>query len=158
MTLPMKVAIIGAGPVGMTTALILSKLGYKITLFEKRSKYTDTDIGDKRSINLTLSERGLKALRIIGLEQKILNRSVPIIGREVHRNGKKSFLQPYGRNFEYSLCSITRRDLTKILYSECVTNENLSFKFDSPVEKILPNNFQTIHSILLSAQTGLTLH
>lgn len=48
-----------------------------------------------RSINLALSHRGRKALRELGLEEKILEASVPMRGRLLHNVDGKQTSVPY---------------------------------------------------------------
>lgn len=48
-----------------------------------------------RSINLALSHRGRKALRGIGLEDKILESGVPMYGRLLHSNDGNQTSVPY---------------------------------------------------------------
>ncbi len=61
-----KVVIIGSGLVGTTTALLFSKLGFHVYVFEKRPAVLEDHASDhilKRSINLALSWRGQETLK-----------------------------------------------------------------------------------------------
>lgn len=51
------ISIVGAGPVGLALALVLSNKGYKVEVFEKRTIDEYLRVGN-RSINLAISERG----------------------------------------------------------------------------------------------------
>ena len=59
--------IIGAGLVGSLLSIYLSKRGYKVKLFERRADMRKKDMVAGRSINLSLSDRGMKALDEVGL-------------------------------------------------------------------------------------------
>ena len=59
-----KTVIVGAGLCGSLLALRLAQRGYKVEVYESRPDLRTTDISAGRSINLALSDRGLKALRL----------------------------------------------------------------------------------------------
>ena len=65
-----NIVIIGAGLCGSLLALRLAQRGYKVEVFESRPDLRTTDISAGRSINLALSDRGFKALRLAGVEEK----------------------------------------------------------------------------------------
>ena len=68
----MKTAtIVGAGLVGSLWSVYLSKAGYKVTIFERRSDIRKAEITAGKSINLSLSDRGWKALKNVNLEKEI---------------------------------------------------------------------------------------
>ena len=48
-------------------ALRLAQRGYNVAVYESRPDLRKVDISAGRSINLALSDRGLKALRVCGL-------------------------------------------------------------------------------------------
>ena len=62
------ILIVGAGLCGSLLALRLAQRGYQITLTEKRPDLRKVTQDAGRSINLALSDRGLKGLRLAGLE------------------------------------------------------------------------------------------
>ena len=70
-----NILIIGAGLCGSLLALRLAQRGYKVEVYESRPDLRITDISAGRSINLALSDRGLKALRLAGVEEKLLRNS-----------------------------------------------------------------------------------
>ena len=57
-----EVTIVGAGLVGSLWAVYLSKAGYKVQIFERRTDIRKAEISAGKSINLALSDRGWKAL------------------------------------------------------------------------------------------------
>lgn len=48
-----------------------------------------------RSINLALSHRGRKALRLVGLESDVLKSAIPMKGRLLHTENGKTTSIPY---------------------------------------------------------------
>ena len=72
------ILIIGAGLCGSLLALRLAQRGYKVALYESRPDLRTTDIAAGRSINLALSNRGFKALRLAGVEEKIRKICIPM--------------------------------------------------------------------------------
>ena len=64
------VVIVGAGISGLTLSILFKTLNKKVVILEKRSVYRTNDAEDPRSFNLTVTERGMKSFREIGIEQK----------------------------------------------------------------------------------------
>ena len=79
-----KVTILGAGLVGSLLSIFLAKRGYQVTIFEGRNDMRKAGAEGGRSINLALSRRGLKALKAVGLEDKIQSACIPMHGRMIH--------------------------------------------------------------------------
>ena len=93
---PQSVTILGAGLVGSLLALNLHEAGFKkIEIFEKRPDPRQQLVAQGRSINLALSDRGILALKKIGLHQSILEKAVPMRGRMIHDTSGNVTLQPY---------------------------------------------------------------
>ena len=66
-----KLLIIGAGLCGSLLALRMAQRGYQVQLVEKRPDLRDVTQDAGRSINLSLSDRGLKALRLATITEII---------------------------------------------------------------------------------------
>jgi 2-polyprenyl-6-methoxyphenol hydroxylase-like FAD-dependent oxidoreductase len=62
-----NILIIGAGLCGSLLALRLGQRGYNITIMEMRADLRKVDISAGRSINLAFSDRGIKAMRLVGI-------------------------------------------------------------------------------------------
>ena len=60
-----NILIIGAGLCGSLLALRLGQRGYNVTLVEKRPDLRTVDQDAGRSINLSLSDRGVKAMKMV---------------------------------------------------------------------------------------------
>jgi len=117
--------ISGAGPVGALTACYLSKRGYNVDLYEMRADIrTDETERLRRSINLSLSERGRAALREIGLEDEIVSIGTKMFGRMIHKPTESGdcFSIPYGNSAEHYLLSVNRLVLNQKLLDLCESN------------------------------------
>lgn len=125
-----KIIIVGAGLCGSLLALRLAQRGYRIEVYESRPDLRKTDISAGRSINLSLSDRGLKALRLCGMEEKAREICIPMYGRLMHDKVGNTFSSNYsGRENEY-INSISRGDLNGILLTEAEKHENVTIHFN----------------------------
>lgn len=126
-----NILIIGAGLCGSLLALRLAQRGYKVTVYESRPDLRITDISAGRSINLALSDRGFKALRLAGVEEKAREICIPMYGRLIHDIEGNTFASNYsGRKNEY-INSISRGDLNGILLTEAEKHENVTIHFNT---------------------------
>ena len=125
-----NILIIGAGLCGSLLALRLAQRGYKVEVYESRPDLRTTDISVGKSINLALSDRGFKALRLAGVEEKAREICIPMYGRLVHDIEGNTFASNYsGREGEY-INSISRGDLNGILLTEAEKHENVNIYFN----------------------------
>ena len=131
-------AIVGAGLVGSLLSVILAKKGFKTEVWERRPDMRKAGLTGGRSINLALSDRGLRALELAGLRKEVMELCIPMYGREVHdENGETRFMQ-YGKDGE-AINSISRGGLNEMLLRKADEFNNISFHFDSKCDDI---NFQ----------------
>ncbi len=105
-----KVVIIGAGLVGSLLGIFLSRRGYRVSLFERRPDMRDHAISAGRSINLALSDRGIKALEEVGIMDSIREIAIPMHGRRIHNADGSSAFQPYGKEGQF-INSVSRGEL-----------------------------------------------
>src|SRR5947208_867817 len=92
-----KYCIVGAGLVGSLLSVMLAKRGFETDVWERRPDLRKDAITGGRSINLALSDRGFRALELIGLADEVRKLCIPMSGREVHdENGNVRFM-PYGK-------------------------------------------------------------
>jgi kynurenine 3-monooxygenase len=108
-------SIIGAGLAGSLLAILLSRQGWRITLYERRGDPRISDYESGRSINLALAERGRNALRQAGVEDAVMAKAVMMRGRMVHPRHGEPQLQRYGRDDSEVIWSIHRKDLNTTL-------------------------------------------
>jgi len=105
--------IIGAGLSGLVTALALARRGHRMRMFDKRSEEQLLQSESGRSINLTVSERGLAALERTGLSADGVRRlGVAVTARCVHYPDGSQGLIPYGREGE-AIYSISRSEMLR---------------------------------------------
>jgi len=109
-----QVTILGAGLVGSLLAIILSKRGYIVTIYERRPDMRKASISAGKSINLAMSARGWKALELAGLKEEMEPIAIPMFGRHLHQPDGHIAFQPYSRNHE-AIYSVSRGDLNKKL-------------------------------------------
>jgi kynurenine 3-monooxygenase len=109
------IAIVGGGLVGSLLALYLVKRGYRVSVFERRPDMRQHFIDAGRSINLALSNRGIRALNEVGLAEVLKQNAIPMYGRMIH--DEKLVFQPYGKEGQY-INSVSRGGLNMVLMNE----------------------------------------
>ena len=131
-----NILIIGAGLCGSLLALRLGQRGYNVSVYEMRPDLRKADISAGRSINLAFSNRGIKAIRLVGLENKVKPLCIPMHGRMIHDQEGNTFLSNYsGREHEY-INSISRGELTSLLLDEAEKHENVTIYFNKKCKSI----------------------
>jgi len=125
-----KVIIIGAGLSGSLLAIYLAKKGIEADIYESRGDMRKTETAAGRSINLALSDRGIAALREVGMDEYMLAEAVPMHGRMIHATGGQTKLLPYsGREGEY-INSVSRSGLNVALINEAEKYAGVKFYFN----------------------------
>ena len=109
-----EVTIIGAGLVGSLLSIYLSKQGYKVKIYERRSDMRKTSMSAGRSINLALSDRGIRALEEVGIMDDIRKIAIPMHGRQLHHTDGTSGYQAYGKEGQF-INSVSRGELNRTL-------------------------------------------
>ena len=131
-----KIAIAGAGLCGTMMAIRLAEYGYQIDLYERRTDLRKTDISAGRSINLALSDRGLKALDMVGLKEKVSEEIIPMHGRMIHPpEGENAMYSYSGRKGEY-INSVSRGGLNMTLLDEAEKSDNINLFFEANVRSV----------------------
>jgi kynurenine 3-monooxygenase len=102
--------IIGAGLVGSLLSIYLCKRGYDVKIYERRADMRKEDLIAGRSINLALSDRGIKALEEVGLMDEIRKICIPMHGRFMHNADGSTAYQPYGKEGQF-INSVSRGEL-----------------------------------------------
>ncbi|MEO3870131.1 NAD(P)/FAD-dependent oxidoreductase [Nonomuraea sp. B12E4] len=111
----MEVTIVGAGLVGCLLACFLARRGHRVTLYERRPDPREQGPDRGRSINLAISERGIDALRRLGLDTKVLRAALPMPGRMMHAPDGTLTFQPYSADRRHAINSIGRAELNREL-------------------------------------------
>lgn len=130
-----QITIAGAGPVGCLLASILSDRGFEVVVFEKRADLRRRSLDGGRSINLVLTDRGLRALDLIDSREAVIQRTVPVLGRMMHdRQGKLAY-QPYGRDESECNYSVSRDGLNAFLL-DAAEDRGVIVHFDSALRDV----------------------
>lgn len=125
-----KVIIIGAGLAGSLLSLYLAKRGIETEIYESRGDMRLEEMSAGRSINLALSNRGIAALREVGMDKYMLAEAVPMHGRMLHDTAGNTKLLPYsGRKGEY-INSVSRGGLNIALINEADKYAESKFYFN----------------------------
>lgn len=144
------ILIVGAGLCGSLLALRMAQRGYQVEVYESRPDIRKSDFSAGRSINLALSDRGFKALRLVGIDQKAREICIPMRGRLMHDTALNTFESNYSGREGESINSISRGDLNCLLLTEAENHENVKIHFNKRCVDIdIETNrakFETNHS------------
>jgi kynurenine 3-monooxygenase len=144
-----NVAIIGAGLAGSLLAIYLAKRGIKVDVYEARGDMRLEEVAAGRSINLALSDRGIAALREVGMDEYMLAEAVPMLGRMIHTPTGETKLLPYsGRHGEY-INSVSRSGLNVALMNEAEKYDGVNIFFNHRL-----SNYDIENQSLTFEQTG----
>ena len=125
-----NVIVIGAGLAGSLLSIYLAKRGINVDVYEARGDMRKADVAAGRSINLALSDRGIAALREVGMDEYMLSEAIPMHGRMIHSVSGETKLLPYsGRTGEY-INSVSRAGLNIALMNEAEKYPGVQFIFN----------------------------
>ena len=131
-----NILIIGAGLCGSLLALRLGQRGYNVSVFEMRPDLRKVDISAGRSINLAFSDRGNKAMKLVGIEDQVKALCIPMHGRMIHDTHGNTFQSNYsGRTHEF-INSISRGELNALLLNEAEKLENVNIYFNKKCKSV----------------------
>jgi len=128
------IAIVGAGLVGSLLSIYLVKRGYKVSIFERRRDMRANVLDGGRSINMALSNRGIRALEYIGLAEPMKKMAIPMHGRMMHNTNGDLTFQSYGKNGQF-INSVSRRGLNKMLMEEA-EKQGVHFFYEYKCEEV----------------------
>lgn len=135
-----NILIIGAGLCGSLLALRMAQRGFQVTLVEKRPDLRKVTQDAGRSINLALSDRGLRALRLAGVEEAAKKLCIPMTGRMIHEKSGNTFLSPYSGRVDEYINSVSRPGLNMLLLDEAEKMPNVKIIFNQTCTEV---NFET---------------
>jgi len=158
------IIIIGAGPVGSLLSIYLAKRGHAVKVFERRADMRKENISAGRSINLALSDRGIKALEAIGIMDAIREISIPMHGRFIHQQDGSNAYQPYGNAGQYinsvsrgalnaKLMVLAEQHQVEFYFHEKCNSINWE-KNDIEFEKTLSQHTELRHADLIFGSDG----
>ncbi len=131
-----NILIIGAGLCGSLLALRLGQRGYNVTVVEMRPDLRKVAISAGRSINLAFSDRGNKAMKLVGIEEKVKALCIAMNGRMLHDIEGNTMLSNYsGREHEY-INSISRGELNALLLDEAEKHKNVTIHFNKKCKSV----------------------
>jgi kynurenine 3-monooxygenase len=147
-----KITIVGAGMSGPLLAIYLARRGFEVDVYERRGDLRREHVDAGKSIKLTLAERGLHALREVGLEDEVKRTCcIPLRGRAVHSgNGPVAFI-PYGKDDREVIYSFSRTDLNRVLLDHADTWPNIRIHFH---KKLLEIDKETASAVFRDDRTG----
>jgi kynurenine 3-monooxygenase len=144
------VAIAGAGLVGSFLSIYLAKRGFKVSVFERRPDMRKNLLDRGRSINLALSNRGIRALEEVGLANELRKVAIPMHGRTMHnREGQLTF-QPYGKEGQF-INSISRSNLNIVLMDKAESH-GVEFIFN---QRIAAVDFEKTELVFQNPVSGI---
>ena len=124
-----KITIVGAGLVGSLEALFMAKRGYEVDVYERRPDMRKAEIDAGRSINLVVSDRGWRSLRLAGVEEEIKKITVPVYGRMTHDDQGNTSYYKYSIK-DKAIYSVSRGELNAQLMDLAEQNGNVRFHFN----------------------------
>ncbi len=130
-----KVIVVGGGLVGSLAGIYMAKRGFRVDVFEKRRDIRTEELPEGRSINLALSERGLAAMRRVGVLDGIMEHVVPMKGRMIHGMDGSQTSQSYSIHGE-CINSVGRKVLNEHLMNKAAEYPNLQFHFQHDLMQI----------------------
>ncbi|MEC3974212.1 FAD-dependent oxidoreductase [Amycolatopsis sp. H20-H5] len=124
-----RVLVVGAGLAGSLAAIHLARLGHQVEIYERLPDPRTAARNGGRSINLGLSQRGIRALDGVGLLDEVLRVAAPMRGRVIHQRDRELDFQPYGSQEDQILRSVLREDLNGILLTTALGLPNVRAHF-----------------------------
>jgi kynurenine 3-monooxygenase len=146
-----KILIIGAGLCGSLLALRLGQRGFQVTLVEKRADLRKIEQDAGRSINLAFSDRGMKAMKMVGLENEVEKLCLPMIGRMIHDKKSNKFMSLYSGKENKYINSISRPGLNMLLLDSAEKLPNVSLIFNQSCESL---DFENTTAVFKEYQTN----
>ncbi len=129
-----RIAVVGAGLVGTLCAVHLARHGADVTFIEKRPDLRRADIPGGRSIAMSLSDRGFRALRTLGLEDRVRAGTKPKTRRCVHLPEGGIQVQEYGKDGQ-ALWTVNRKELNCTLL-EAAAAAGVRLRFETACESV----------------------
>lgn len=133
-----EVAIVGAGLAGSLLACFLGRRGRRVRVYERRADPRGGAAERGRSINLAISERGLDALRRIGLEADVMAEALPMRGRMIHPVDGPLDFQPYSARGDLAINSISRAALNAALLDAAEAQPGVDVVFEHRLVELRP--------------------
>ncbi len=144
------IIIVGAGLVGALLSILLGKKGYTVKLYERRADMRKTRQYAGKSINLALSDRGIRGLRLAGVLEDVLKISIPVYGRTIHLPDSTHYFQPYSADSKCNY-SVSRAEINFLLMDLAEQLPNVSLHFN---QKCVDIDFSKTMASFENTETG----
>lgn len=131
-------------------SIYLKRKGYNVNIYERRSDMRKANAIAGRSINLALSDRGIKALEEVGIMDAIRAIAIPMHGRFMHNADGSTAYQPYGKEGQY-INSVSRGQLNMKLM-DLAEQIGVDIHFEKKLESI---NWQKNEMVLKRTKNQL---
>jgi kynurenine 3-monooxygenase len=128
------IRIIGAGPTGALLAILLSRRGQAVEVYETRPDPRQMPAGSGRSINLALADRGIHALKAAGVFETLGSSLLPMRGRMIHYENGETAFQPYGQRPNEVIFSVSRHRLNQALIEVAAGRAGVKIYFEHRLE------------------------
>lgn len=145
----MRVAVIGAGPAGAYVAGELARQGHDVLLADKRRDPSAT-ADERRSIQLSVSPRGVKALRAAGLEEGLRAIAIPLVGRAFHPPGRAEILVQRPSDPTWQNLSVGRGPLTRLALDHALGHSRVTARLGESCIEVLRDQ----RAIVLQKEDG----
>ncbi len=129
-----EIIVVGAGLVGSLLSIYLTRRGYKVSIYERRGDMRTIEMQAGRSINLALSDRGIKALKEVGIMDEIKKIAIPMNGRLMHDKEGNEVYQAYGNEGQF-INSVSRGELNVSLMN-LAEKEGVTIHFNQKCNKV----------------------
>lgn len=125
------VILVGNGLAGSMLAVLFARVGWRVSLFERRGDPRAKGYQGGRSINLALSARGLAGLAAAGLADLVRERDlIRMPGRMIHPVSGATVFQPYSHNPDDAINSVSRGGLNLTLIGAASKLDGVAMHFD----------------------------
>ncbi len=126
-----RVVIVGAGLAGSLASIYLARMGFRVSVYERRGDPRERGYAGGRSINLALSARGLWGMAGVGADKIVMEHdAIPMRGRMLHDRAGKTSFQPYSKNPADAINSVSRGGLNLTLLNLAASGAGAEFHFE----------------------------
>ena len=109
---------------------MLARLGHEVTVYERGPSPEDSAPDGGRSINLALAARGIRALEIAEVFDKIEPLLLPMPGRIIHAPDRTERFLPYGQRESERIWSVSRQRLNHALIDIARRRHQVTYRFE----------------------------
>ena len=125
-----RIIIVGGGLAGALQACLLGQAGFEVVVYERLPDPRMTGVLGGRSINLAISDRAIYGLKLAGLDQIVLTDAIAMRGRAIHSPTGQLSYQPYSKNPDDAINSVSRGGLNITMLDAADKLPNVTHHFD----------------------------